>query len=292
MDESSGRASYYFAEATALTGTLLQPLRQEIEPQAFAKLPDLGGYRAQQSEKFKVESAISYESAHTQVAGNRETKPDHGYNTLVTAVVEGLNILDVVTADLIVAQISTDHPADGKSYVPSITFLGTRFENLRIAGHEVRLDMCLDIFGKKPKNDAPYTRDSGFVNRVSQQHARLREQESTRESPLAELIELFNIVPESFENSTGDEEKAELSLVDKAEGTYAGHTSGHVIHVPHFGTIHLAQLKLRHTDFKTGTRIPTKTHAELTMLHADMGCIGQGTVQAATTRTNGMPGTG
>jgi len=288
--EESLRKPYYFAEATALSGKLLLPLEQEIQPQAFAKLPDEGGYRAQRADKFRVESAISYESAHTQVAGNRETKPGHGYSTLVTSVVEGLNILDVVTADRIVAQISTEHHLDG--YVPSVTFLGTRFENLRIGGHEVKLELCLDIFGPKPDNDAPYTRSPGFISRVSQQHARVREQESGHESPLTELLERYNFVPESFANSTGDEENVECSLVDKAEGTYPGRTSGHVIHVPHFGTIHLARLRLKHTDFKPGTRVPRKTHAELTMVDADMGCIGQGTVQAGSTRTNGMPGTG
>lgn len=289
MDESFERKSYYFAEATALTGKLLLPLEQKIIPQASVTLPETGGYLAGRSEKYRVESAISYESAHTQVAGNRETKPGRGYNTLVTSVVEGLNILDVVTADLVVAQISTEHPLDGHGYVPSVTFLGTRFENLRIAGHEVKLDMCLEIFGKKPANDAPYTRSPDFVNHVAQQHARVREQESGRESPLAELLERFNLNQESFANSSGDEENVELSLVDKAGGEYPGHTSGHVIHVPHFGTIHLARLRLKHDDFKPGTRTPRKTHAELTMIDADMGCISQGAVQVATTRTNGMP---
>src|ERR1700733_7261406 len=114
MDASFDRKSYYFAEATALAGKLLLPLEQEIKPQAFAKLPDKGGYLAQRADKFRVESAISYESAHTQVAGNREKKPGHGYSTLVTSVIEGLNILDVVTADLVVAQISTEHPLYGE----------------------------------------------------------------------------------------------------------------------------------------------------------------------------------
>jgi hypothetical protein len=287
MDASFDRKSYYFAEATALAGKLLLPLEQEIKPQAFAKLPDVGGYLAQRADKFRVESAISYESAHTQVAGNREKKPGHGYSTLVTSVIEGLNILDVVTADLVVAQISTEHPLDG--YVPSITFLGTRFENLRIAGHEVKLKLCLDIFGTKPENDAPYTRSPEFVNRVAEQHARVREQESGHESPLGELLERFNFVPESFANSTGDEENVECSLVDKAEGTYPGQTSGHVIHVPHFGTIHLARLRLKHDDFKPGTRTPRKTHLELTMVDADMGCVSHGQVQGATAKTNGMP---
>jgi hypothetical protein len=284
MDESKG---YYFAEATALTANLLLPLKRDIEPQAFAQLPAEGGYKAQQVQAFKLQSVLSYDAAHTQVAGNRETKPGRGYTTLVTAVVEGLNILDVLTADLVVAQISTEHPLHG--CVPSITFLGTRFENLRIAGHKVELGMCLDIFGKKPKNDAPYTHDAGFMKRVSQQHARVRAQESGHDNPVAELLQRFNAVPESFETSTAAEEGTELSLVDKAEGEYPGQTSGHILHVPHFGTIHLAKLSLKHTDFKPGTRIPTKTHAELTMIDADMGCIGQGRVQAASAKTNGAP---
>lgn len=288
MEESSVLKSYYYAEATALAGKLLLPLEQEIKPQAFAKLPDHGGYVAQRAEKYRLESVISYEAAHTQVAGNRETKPGRGYNTLVTSVVEGLNILDVVTADLVVAQISTEHPLKG--YVPSVTFLGTRFENLRIAGHKVELEMCLDLFGKRPDDDTAYTHSSGFVSRVSQQHARVREQEGGHASPLAGLLQSFNLLPESFANSTGDEENVECSLVNKAEGTYPGNTSGHVIHVPHFGTIHLARLRLKHSGFKAGTRIPTKTHAELTMIDADMGCVGQGGIQVSTSRTNGMPG--
>jgi hypothetical protein len=289
MDASSERKPYYFAEATALSGKLLLPLEQEIQRQAFAKLPDKGGYVAQRADKFRVESAISYESAHTQVAGNREKKQGRGYNTLVTSVIEGLNILDVVTADLVVAQISTEHPPDGGGFVPSITFLGTRFENLRIAGHEVKLKLCLDIFGKRLEDDSPYTRSPEFVNKVAEQHARVREQESSHENPLKELLERFNIVPETFANSTGEEENVECSLVDKAEGTYPGQTSGHVIHVPHFGTIHLARLRLKHDDFKPGTRTPRKTHLELTMVDADMGCVSHGQVQGATAKTNGMP---
>jgi hypothetical protein len=289
MAENSELKSYYYAEATALTGKLLLPLEQEIQPQARVTLPEAGGYLAGRATKFHVESAISYESAHTQVAGHLETKKDRGYNTLVTSVVEGLNIMDVVTADRVVAQISTDHPRNG--YVPSVTFLGTRFENLRIAGERVHLELCLNLFGKKPEHNVAYTRNAGFMRHVSEQHARVREHESGHESPLADLLTLFHLTSsESFEKSTADEENVLCSLVDKAEGTYPGHTSGHIIHVPHFGTIHLAQLKLKHFDFKPGTRIPRKTHAELTMIHADMGCISQGNVQFATSKTNGMPG--
>lgn len=285
MPDTVKREHYYHAEAAALSGVLQLPLVQIINPQASASLPEKGGYLSQQAQPYKVESVLSYESAHTQVAGNRETKPGHGFSTLVTSVVEGLNILDVVTADRVVGQVSTEYPLEG--YVPSVTFLGTRFENLRIAGHEVKLDWDLNLCGPKPDRDAPYTKSSEFVNRVAQQHANLRVGQSGHENPLAEVLARFNLYPESFENSTGDEENVECSLITKAEGDFTGQCSGHIIQVPNFGTIHLAVLKLKHGDFKEGTRVPEKTLFELTMIEVEMGCIAQGTAKVAAMITNG-----
>lgn len=275
----------YDAEATALEGDLILPLRQEIKPQSFVKLPAKGGYLAQRSCGYRVESLISFESAYTQVAGHREVKPCYGYNTLVTSVVEGLNVLDVVTADRVVAQISTEHPLDG--YVPSITFLGTRFENLRIAGHKVDLDLDLDLFGDKPGNDAPYTKSSGFARKVSEQHARIRNLQNGYPNPLAELQERFNLAPESFENDPDGERTVECSLVNDAEGSYPGRSFGHVIHVPHFGTIYLATLRLTHSHFEE--RVPWKTLLELTMIDIRLGCIAEGNFTICMIKTNGMP---
>jgi hypothetical protein len=279
------REHSYHAEATALVGHLHLPLEHLITPQSFATLPEKGGYFAHQPVDFRVESVIAYRSAHTQVAGHRELKEGRGWNTLVTSVVEDLNILDVVTADRVVAQVATEHPLHG--YVPHITFLGTRFENLRIAGHEVKLDLDLNIFGDKPENDEPYTRSEGFIKRVTDQHARIREHHAANQNPLAELLERYNRVPESFENSSGTEENARCSLVNHAEGDYPGHCYGHVIHVPDFGTIHLATIHVRHCDYKPGTRTPRQTHVHLNMIEAKMGCVANGTATVATARTNG-----
>ncbi len=272
----NGRHHEYHAEATALSGCLQIPLKQIIHPQAFAKLPVRGGYLAQQAKEYRLESVISYKSAHTQVTGNPETKDGHGWSTLATSVVEGLNILDVITADRVVAQISTEHPIDG--YVPHISFLGTRFENLRIAGHKVELDLDLDLLGPKPDDDAPYTKSSGFVKKVTEQHARLRAHEGKEEhrSLLNELRERYNRGPESFASSDGDEESVECSLVNKAEGEFPGQCFGHVIHVPNFGTIHLAKLKIIHKDRHPEKRTPRETHVQLDMIHAQMGCLATG----------------
>jgi hypothetical protein len=285
MPETAKREHYYHAEATVLSGALQLPLVQIINPQASAKLPQEGGYLSQQSQPYKVESVLSYESAHTQVAGNRETKPGHGFSTLVSSVVEGLNILDVVTADRVVAQVSTEHPLEG--HVPSVTFLGTRFENLRIAGHEVKLDWDLNLCGPKPDGDAPYTKNREFVNRVAQQHARLRAAQSGHENPLAELLARYNLYPESFANNTGDEENVECSLVNKAEGSFPGQCFGHVIQVPNFGTIHLAVLKLKHNYPTKGERFPEKTTFELTMIEIEMGCVATGKLKVAAAISNG-----
>ena len=282
MSDAIERNHSYHAEATVLSGRLELPLDQEIHPQAYAKIPEQGGYLSQQARDYRLESVISYSSAYTQVTGNREVKPGHGWATLATSVVEDLNILDVITADRVVAQVSTEHPLVG--YVPTITFLGTRFENLRIAGHPVNLDLDLGFFGDKPENDAPYTKDPGFVSRVTDQHARLR----AHQNPLTELLERYNRVPESFENPEGNEESVECSLVHQADGAYPGRTFGHVIHVPNFGTIYLATVRLEHKDYHPETRIPRETHVHLDMIHAKMGCLATGKMSVATTRTNGV----
>ena len=147
--EAIERHHRYNAEATVLKGQLRLPLVAEIKPQAFAYLPAEGGYFSQRAENFRTEEVISFRSGYTQVAGNRSTKPGEGWSTLTTMAVEGLNVLEVLTADRVVGQIVTDHPLRG--HVPSISFLGTRFENLRIAGHPVNLNLNLGILGPTPR---------------------------------------------------------------------------------------------------------------------------------------------
>ena len=296
MPKSVEREHIYHAEATALTGRLHRPLEQEIRPQAFVKLLDHGGYLGHHTPEYRMESVIRYSAAHTQVSGHHETKKRIGdRNTLATAVVEGLNVLEVVTADRVVAQVATVHPLDG--HVPSVTFLGTRFENLRIAGYEVKLDMDLDLFGEKPENDASYTRSPGFISRISKQHAHIRKLHKEYKTPLDKLLARFKLLPDSFKNSSSDEEAVECSLVNQCslvrqgENPYLpGHAFGHVIHVPHFGTVYLATLRLRHSNFLEEKRTPTLTSFELTMIDIQMGCITSGNTSIAVARTNGLPG--
>jgi hypothetical protein len=284
----------YYAEATALKGELLLPLKQKITPQLSVVLPETGGYRNQQSCGYRVESVVSFASAYTQVAGNPEVKEDRGLNTLVTAVVEGFNVLDVVTADRIVAQISTEHPKDGYTYIPRINLLGTRFENLRIAGRKINPKLNLDLFEKKPDNDEPYTKSSHFVHSVLAQHGEIRARHTGYKNQIEGLLGRFHLVRENFEKDFGDEAVVECSVVDSVtvEDFDPEHCFGHVIRVPHFGTIYLGSLKLTHSKVEAGDGVVTKTLLELTMIDIEMGCTGHGTVSAAVAKTNGMPGKG
>jgi hypothetical protein len=288
MDENPRREHKYFAEATALDGELSLPLMQKITPQLYVKLPEEGGYFNQRSSEYRVESVVSFASAYTHVAGNPEVKKDRGINTLVTAVVEGLKVLDVVTADRVVAQISTEHPKDG--YIPRINFLGTRFENLRIAGRKINPKLNLGLFDEKPENDGIYTKSPSFVKSVLAQHGEIRERHKGSENPIEGLLERFNLVPESFENNSSDEAVVDCSVVDSVEDYDPEHCFGHVIHVPHFGTIHLGSLRLTHSKCKVGEQSVPKTLLELKMLDIRMGCTATGKISAASSRTNGMPG--
>jgi len=283
--ESIDYTHSFHAEAHALSGELKLPLASKISPQAFVKLSEKGGYLSERSSGFRLETIVNFDRAYTQVSGHEEIKRGHGWNTLVTSAVEGLNVLEVVTADRVVSQIATEHPRDG--YTPYIYLLGTRFENLRICGHKIDIDLDLNIFGDKPEEDAPYTMSPHFVDRVSQQHARIREGHSGLGERFASLLERYNRVPESFASSSGNEEVAECSLVNKIEGGFPGHSHGHVIHVPHFGTIYLATLKLTHSGRRPETRIYDKTLLELTMIDIQMGCAATGNTSVATAKTNG-----
>ena len=281
MAEELKREHVYHAESTALSGHIKLPVEQLITPHAFIKVAEDGGYLAQQASEYRLETVISYGRAHTQVTGHKEIKPGRGWNTLSTCVVENVNILNVITADRVVAQIHTEHPLNG--YVPRISFLGTHFHNLRIAGHPVEVDLDLNLIGGKPENDAAYTKDAGFVDRICRQHARLRE----HPNPIVEILERYNRVPESFENAQGGQETVECSLVHQISGSFPGRTCGHVIHLPDFGTIYLATVRIEHEDHHSETGSPKRTTVHLDMIHAEMGCIATGSAKVATTRTNG-----
>src|ERR1700678_1581498 len=255
-----GPVHIYCAEAKLLRADLKQPLEEKIPPRVQVKLPSNGRLRVKKGNFFRFEGIISYHSAYSQVAGHPSSKSD-GSATLATAVVEGLNVLDVVTADRVVAQISTVHPVFGKGQVPSVTFLGTRFENLRIGGHKIEVKRNLDILGPKPAGDKSYFEDPGVQSRASLQYDKAATAEGHPELAVAAY-------PKGRAGVVGSGQ-LQCSLVDSVEGepeeakpgepapkvSYGGTSFGHVIDVPHFGKIFLAELKVERKPGDPGKRL-------------------------------------
>jgi hypothetical protein len=274
------RKHTYNAEATVLSGKLLLPVAQTIEPQAHAKLDPKGGYFSQRSDGFRLESVISFRAAYSHVSGSKSNKPGEGWNTLTTTVVEGLNVMEVVTADRIVGQTITEHPLKG--YMPSISFLGTRFENLRIAGVPVELEWDQEIFGSTPANDVPYALDPGVLCRVSRQYERILQNKNLP----AALQERYN----RLSSTLGSAEAVECSLVNRVAGLFPGTIAGNVVTIPGFGTITLGKLTVKHEDVHKTAKVPTKTTFTLTMIDLKLGCVVEGDIPIGGGSTNGTTG--
>jgi hypothetical protein len=89
---------------------------------------------------------VSVKKAYSHVSGSQGN--DKKYNSHTTVVLEGVNILDVVTADRIVARLTSEHDPDPKLREGHIIALGTKFENLRISGCPVEVEFDHELFLK------------------------------------------------------------------------------------------------------------------------------------------------
>jgi hypothetical protein len=145
MDE---RVFLYHAHGFALGGRITQPVEQEINSHAATSLSVVGGFASIKAENYRLKDLISYSSAHTYISGIENENGIH--STVVDTAVEGLNILDMITADKVVGRISSKHE-DGKPV--EIITLGSTFENLRIAGKLVEVELFDHLFASHPTHD-------------------------------------------------------------------------------------------------------------------------------------------
>jgi len=131
------------ASAAALGGMFTRPFHEPLQVQAASNLPSVGGYGSARVENFRFHELVSIKAGYTQVIGvEYEDEGGRERSTLALAVVEGLNVLDMVTADRIVGRLvsETPLPADKNDRLAvderELTWLpaGSYFVNLRIAG--------------------------------------------------------------------------------------------------------------------------------------------------------------
>lgn len=267
----------YYAEANVLSADLKQPLRDEVKPRVHVKLPKDGHYQFKQADPFRFEGILSYQSGYTQVAGHPSSKTA-GFTTLATSVLEGLNVLDVITADRVVAQISTVHPVYGTGQVPSVTFLGTRFDNLRIGGHKVEVERSLDILGPRRDDDRSYFDDEEVLDRIAKQYDRIATAEDLPEWAGKDYPKGRPAL-----NGSG---RLECSVVNGVKGA-PGTPFGHVIELPHFGKIFLGELQVERKPGNPTKGINDAYTFHLTMIRLEMGCLAKGTASIVALDSNG-----
>lgn len=136
MPDHPGKRFLYHAHTTAISGALRKPFSEPIETQAGSALSATGGVSNGRVANYRYRDLLSCDAAYTTAVGHGENDTQH--TTLVTATVEYLNILNMVTADRVVARIASVHKTDGSE--PMILTVGSHIDNLKIAGQPVTFD--------------------------------------------------------------------------------------------------------------------------------------------------------
>jgi hypothetical protein len=143
----------YNASAFALAAEFERPKRYSLPPHASVVLASHGGHGTNTHSGLKVDGLLSFENAYSEVGGSYD-ECHNTYTTYAVAVLEGVNVSDMLTADRVVSRIAIYHPADppdgkGKTVQEaSFDFTGSYFENLRIAGHKLDIKLATHTLHK------------------------------------------------------------------------------------------------------------------------------------------------
>jgi hypothetical protein len=168
-------------------------------------------------------------------------------------VVEGLKILDFLSVDRMVTRVTSEYKFDKKKSKQDseshIIAVGSHFDNLRLGGYEVKVTLRHDLLLKSKTFD-------DLKNNVK------NDPKSGKIVKFGDGVVLCSLV-----------EKIETDL-EKLPGV---EIEGHVIRIPHYGEIALAEVFAKHA---------TRT---LTMLRFKLGSPDGGSGTSGGGTTNGQP---
>jgi hypothetical protein len=290
----------YHAEAHVFSGELKHPIKQKIEPQAPVELSDRrGGHLTRYAEDVSIEGLISFTKGRTRVSGARSLK-NNGWSTLSTSILEGLNVFEVITADRIVSQVSTDH-AYLNGHVPHVTFLGTQFTNFQVGGFKPTLTLNLGICGDIPAAGKSYLQDETFLKAVKAQTESIAHAKGLPADLKKQYDEKLTYIDSLIVTRNGDDkvchEPITCSLVESISFGENGipipglQIFGHILVIPEFGSVALGEVevgerKYEEEEQKKREERPSP-YFELTSVKMNMGCVAAGTASAATAKSNG-----
>lgn len=272
---------YFHGLGVGLGGVVTRPFQQLIDSRAATSLPITGGKASASSGKHAVPDlkdpecaglpeVVTIESALTEITGTLDN--DGVYRTRVAASVTGLNVLGIVTADSVVADLLSEHyPGENE---PRISVSGSTITNLQVQGQPVTVDFDDALFNNLNTYNAfknEFDRNPTFKKDIRRRFlwgdlqpdevpACLKEQyaftEKQKSSPEAK-----GIVP--------------CSVVKGASGKSSFQTYRHVLVIPDFGVLFLGEL-LMEKDART-----------LTMMRFKLGSPVEGDLTVASGGANG-----
>jgi hypothetical protein len=137
---------FYHASAFGVAGEIERPSRHTIPTQAATVLAPSGGRGYERVDNFHFDGIISFKSAYAEVGGSFD-ECHNRHTSYATAVIDGLNILDVVTADRVVSRLAIYSAEVGdKNGEATFDITGSHFVNLKVAGHKIDVKLATHIF--------------------------------------------------------------------------------------------------------------------------------------------------
>jgi hypothetical protein len=244
------RTHYFHANASAIGGFIERPFVKNIPVQSPTSLSPSGGADEAATTNFQFEKIITAHSTRSRVEGSFLGGLP---TTRALAVVEGLEVLDTIRADELVAYISTQHPAQD-SDVPRVDLSRTVINGLRIGEAILRVHLDLGILNdgngtRFPKR--PYLLEKSLWKRA---HKKFDSEKGFLQCTLVEKIEVVR-------------GKLAAKIVDT-----------NIIEIANIGRMHLAEFILSGTSY------------ELIMLRLELGCPVVGNSSASATHVNGGGG--
>lgn len=218
------------------------------------------GFGKVRVENFKHLDYLAIGSIESHVVSSYSER-DKAYGTLASVVIEDLSTLNVVTCDRLMTRLTSKHDDHGNTQ-GSFILHGTHFCGLRIAGHEIELDLAVGLFSELSTWDklhSAYENDAAIrkeLDELSLHPARSNKLPVHNGVFACTLAHIPAKLPRGLSRR------------------------GHGIYVPHFGTIYAGEYYI------------TATSRRLRMLHVDLGCSVEGCNGYGDTGANGqtLPG--
>jgi hypothetical protein len=279
---------HYHASAFGVSGELRRPAQRSIAAQASTTLAPGGGRGFDRVDNFQLDGTLSFRAAYTEVGGSFD-ECHNVHTSYASSVIEYLNIADIVKADKVVSRMTVYAPEEGSDDELSFDITGSHFENLRICGHLIDIELATHEFHQHDK----YSKFEKAIQTQKADHLLfLSGLSMLNAAELRKLEDQYHALYGISERIAGwgrrtPKNRAALTYSCSAAGhldlkEHVGAKSelqgfGPVICIPKFGVIRLAEIVI-HRERRT-----------LNMLRVEMCSAGDGAIHTGGTSGGGGP---